>query len=56
MGTGQIFCSSPTAPGWDTNLADGGCGTEEDTQVATMKQLIGYLQELIFLMGKQMDL
>lgn len=23
---GQIYCSSPTAPGWNVSLPDGGCG------------------------------
>lgn len=23
---GQTYCFGPTAPGWDTNLPDGGCG------------------------------
>lgn len=25
-GGGQVFCSSPTAPGWNVSLPHGGCG------------------------------
>ncbi len=26
-GGGQIYCSSPTAPGWNVSLPNGGCNT-----------------------------
>lgn len=30
-GAGQLWCSGPTAPGWNTNLPDGGCGHHVDS-------------------------
>lgn len=49
-GNGQIYCSGPTAPGWQVGISDGGCNHPEKPDGSSSPEIPDNLNHPTFVM------